>query len=88
VEGGDALVGGVAVPAEANDSIGMAASLDARSFAGYPAGPVLARLTNLRTYLGEREAAVRLPAEGGAEITFVSADATGQSLTGLARAGR
>lgn len=87
-EGSDAIVAGASVPADANDSIGLVASLDARSFALYPAGPVLARVTNLRTYLGEREAAVRLLPEGGASITFVAADASGKSPTGLARAAR
>lgn len=86
VEGRDAVVGGVTTPAGANDSIGLAASLDAVHFSLYPGGPVLARVTNLRTYLGEREAVVRLR-EGGPEIVFVSADASGEHEAGLARAG-
>ncbi|MFT3775431.1 MAG: hypothetical protein QM820_59550 [Minicystis sp.] len=88
VEGNDALVGDAAAPADANDSIGLAASLDLKGFALYPTGPVLARVTNLRTYLGEREASVRLFETGGAEVTFVAADASGKSVSGLARTAR
>ncbi|APR82028.1 Hypothetical protein A7982_07377 [Minicystis rosea] len=87
VEGNDALVGDAPAPADPNDSIGLAASLDARAFAQSPTGPVFARLTNLRTYLGEREASVRIVDGSGASITFVATDATGQSVSGLARAG-
>jgi hypothetical protein len=87
VEGSDALLGDAAVPADPNDSIGLVASRDGKAFTPYPAGPVLARITNLRAYLGEREAAVRMLAGGGAEITFVSTDASGKSVSGLARAG-
>lgn len=88
VEGSDAIVSDASLPADVNDSIGMAATLDAKRFSLYPSGPVLARLTNLRTYLGEREAVVRLRDGGGAEITFVTADASGKSVSGLARAGK
>lgn len=88
VEGSDAIVADASVPADANDSIGMAASVDAKDFVLYPSGPVVARVTNLRTYLGEREAAVRLRDGGGAEITFVAADASGKSVSGLTRAGQ
>jgi hypothetical protein len=87
-EGSDALVGDVTMPADVNDSIGLVASLDGKAFSAYPTGPVFARLTNLRAFLGEREAAVRLIEGGGAEITFVAADASGQSESGLGRAGR
>ncbi len=80
-------MGTTAMPADPNDSIGMAASKDGVTFVPYPAGPVLARVTNLRSYLGEREAAVRLLPGGGATITFVSMDATGTSESGLAQAG-
>jgi hypothetical protein len=88
VEGSDAIVADASAPADANDSIGMAASVDAKRFLLYPSGPVVARVTNLRTYLGEREAAVRLRESGGAEITFVGADASGKSVSGLTRAGQ
>jgi hypothetical protein len=87
VEGSDAVSGGVPIPADPNDSIGMAASLDGMTFTPYPTGPVLAEVTNLRSYLGEREAAVLLLPGGGATITFVSTDATGTSESGLAQAG-
>ncbi len=87
VEGSDAVSGTTAIPADPNDSIGMVASLDGSTFDPYPTGPVLARVTNLRTYLGEREAAVQLLAGGGAAITFVSTDAAGTSESGLAQAG-
>jgi len=60
------------------------ATRDVAHFDRYPAGPVFARLANLRTYLGEREAAVRL-LPSGAEITFVATDASG-AVSGLARA--
>jgi hypothetical protein len=84
--GSDAIVEGVTVPAEVNDAIGLFTTRDLQTFEPYPTGPVYARVTNLRSYLGEREAVVRLlPA--GAEITFVSSDASGQNVTGLAAAG-
>ncbi len=87
VEGSDAIVAGVPVPADSNDSIGLVASTDGATFVPYPAGPVLARITNLRAYLGEREAAVQLLPGGGAQITFVATDAAGTSESGLAQAG-
>ena len=87
VWGSDAVTGTTPVPADPNDSIGMAASLDAATFVPYPTGPVYARVTNLRAYLGEREAAVQLLPGGGATITFVSTDAAGTSESGLAQAG-
>ncbi|HVY46906.1 MAG TPA: hypothetical protein VHB21_13555 [Minicystis sp.] len=88
-EASDALVGKDEVPAPANDSIGLVATRDLETFSPYPAGPVFSRVTNLRAYLGESEAAVELAPEGkpGAAIVFVSADATGKATTGLARAG-
>jgi hypothetical protein len=86
VEGSDAVRGDAALPADVNDSIGMVASRDGTSFTPYPTGPVLAQVTNLRAYLGEREAAVRLSSGGGAEITFVATDAAGTTESGLARA--
>ena len=87
-EGSDAIVADASAPADVNDSIGLAASVDAKRFRLYPSGPVLARVTNLRTYLGEREASVRLRDGRAAEITFVAADASGKSVSGLARAGQ
>jgi hypothetical protein len=86
VVGTNAIVGGASVPADADDSIGLVASYDGVSFAPYPSGPVFTRMTNLRAYLGSREAAVRLLPGGGAEINFVATDASGQDESGLARA--
>jgi hypothetical protein len=86
VPGTDAIVGGALVPADADDSIGLVASLDGVTFTPYPSGPVLTRMTNLRAYLGSREAAVRLLAGGGAEINFVATDASGEDESGLSRA--
>lgn len=88
VEGTGARIGEDLAPSDANDSIGLVASTDLPTFAASPVGPAFARLTNLRTYLGEREAAWRLLAGGGAEITFVATDASGKNLAGLARAAR
>lgn len=86
IEGTDALIGDTRAPADANDSIGLFATTDGEAFSPSPTGPVLARLTNLRTYLGEREASVRAGGDGGFEITFVTADASGASPRGLAGA--
>ncbi len=85
-EGSDAVGQEGALPADLNDSIGMAATTDLARFDLFPTGPVFARVTNLRAYLGEREASVRLAPEG-AEIVFVAADASGNSVSGLGRAG-
>jgi hypothetical protein len=87
VWGVDAETGATPIPADPNDAIGMAASLDGATFSLYPTGPVYGRVTNLRTYLGEREAAVQLLPGGGAAITFVSTDAPGTSESGLEAAG-
>ncbi len=86
VVGTDAIVSGTDVPADADDSIGLVASLDGKTFSAYPSGPVFTRMTNLRAYLGSREAAVLLLSTGGAEINFVATDASGQSEAGLASA--
>jgi hypothetical protein len=83
-EGGDAMVGGSIAPADRNDSIGLATTLDMNAFELFPAGPVLARVTNLLTYLGEREPTVEILPEGVA-LTFLATDATGASTSGLAR---
>jgi hypothetical protein len=87
IQGSDAILADAAVPADANDSIGLTASTDGVTFATYPTGPVYARVANLREYLGTREASVQLLPAGGATITFVSTDATGTSESGLAQAG-
>jgi hypothetical protein len=86
VWGSDAVHGDAALPADVSDSIGMVASRDGVTFTPYPTGPVFARVTNLRSYLGAREAALRTLPGGGTEITFVSTDASGTSESGLALA--
>jgi hypothetical protein len=83
VEGGEARQGGEVLPAEANDSLGLLASDDGESFDAAQ-GPVFARRSNLRTYLGESESATRLSG-GQAEVIFVASDAGG-SIAGLGRA--
>lgn len=82
-EGSDARIGDVPVPADANDSIGLLASLDMKRFSLYPTGPVFARVTNVRTFLGEREGSVRIAGDGAYEMTFVASDASGKSVSGL-----
>jgi hypothetical protein len=86
IEGLDATAGVASLPAEANDSIGLVSTRDLVHFDAHLGGPVLARVANLRAYLGEREAAVRVPAEGQVEIVFVASDASGESVSGLAAA--
>jgi hypothetical protein len=72
------------LPAEPNDSIGLAVSTDLETLALFPTGPMYARLVNLRAYLGEREAFTR-PLSSGWEMLFVSSDASGEGVTGLYR---
>ncbi|MBK9266678.1 MAG: hypothetical protein IPM54_43685 [Polyangiaceae bacterium] len=84
VEGFSATTSGESLSAEPNDSIGLATSTDLKTFTLFPAGPVYARLVNLRAYLGEGEATVRL-LPSGAEMVFVSSDASGEASTGLMR---
>ena len=86
IEGLDATAGDASLPADENDSIGLFSSRDLVHFDAHPGGPVFARVANLRAYLGEREAAVRVPPGGAAEIVFVATDASGGSISGLARA--
>lgn len=73
------------LPPEQNDSIGIATTSDLKTYALYPAGPILARVANLRAYLGERDACERTGA-GGAEMLFVSSDAKGENAAGIYRA--
>ncbi len=86
IEGLDATAGDATLPADANDSIGLFSTRDLSTFQAHPGGPVFARVANLRAYLGEREAAVRVPEGSAAEIVFVATDASGESVSGLARA--
>lgn len=84
VEGTTAYQGDLALPAPPNDSVAMAASADLVTFDLAPQNPLFARRTNLRTYLGEREPALRL-GPASASILFVAADAAG-NLDGVALA--
>lgn len=84
IEGFSATSGAMSLPPEANDSLGLATTDDMQTFALFPAGPIFARVVNLRAYLGEAEANMRvLPS--GAEMVFVSSDASGEAKTGLVR---
>lgn len=85
IEGFSATSGMVNLPPEANDSIGLAATTDLQSFSLFPTGPMYTRLVNLRAYLGESEASLRLGPANGAEMVFVSSDASGGARTGLVR---
>ncbi len=84
IEGFSAMTNGESLAAEPNDSIGLATTNDLQSFTLYPTGPIYARLVNLRAYLGESEAAMRIGPNGG-EMVFVSSDASGEANTGLVR---
>jgi len=84
IEGFSATSAGTSLPPEANDSIGLATTADMKTWTLFPAGPMYARLVNLRAYLGESEPNVRL-LPNGAEMVFVSSDASGEAKTGLVR---
>ena len=85
-EGSDALArSGEVYPADVNDSIGLAATRDLRAVDVFGAGPVFARRTNLRAYLGESEPAVLVDG-GGSWLMYVSSDASGQQRMGLGMA--
>jgi hypothetical protein len=84
IEGFSAMSGDTNLPPEPNDSIGLATTNDMKTFALFPTGPMYARLVNLRAYLGETEASLRL-LPTGAEMVFVSSDASGEAKTGLVR---
>ncbi|MEB2313914.1 MAG: hypothetical protein OZ921_14810 [Sorangiineae bacterium] len=77
-EGHDAIEQGSPRAADVNDSIGLVTTRDFVSFERYPMGPVFARRTNLRAYLGEREPFLR---RDGARtrLYFVTGDATGKA---------
>jgi hypothetical protein len=85
-EGSDAVTqAGEAYVADANDSIGLASTRDLRGVEVFAGGPVLARRTNLRAYLGEAEPSVLF--EGGSSwLVYASSDATGVQRTGLGMA--
>jgi len=84
LEGFAATNGETTLPPEPNDSIGLATSTDLKTFSLYPAGPLYARIVNLRAYLGEAEANMR-QLSTGVEMVFVSSDASGEAKTGLVR---
>jgi hypothetical protein len=75
VEGAPARQGAQEFPPESNESLGLMASEDGVHFDTAP-GPVVARRSNLRTYLGERESAAWIT-EREATLLFVAADAAG-----------
>ncbi|MCS6899670.1 MAG: hypothetical protein NZX77_07860 [Polyangiaceae bacterium] len=75
VEGASAWQGTQEFPPDSNESLGLMASEDGIHFDIAP-GPLVARRSNLRTYLGERESAAWIT-EQGATLIFVAADATG-----------
>ena len=85
VEGFSAEGPAGSLPPDVNDSIGLAATSDLKTYSFFPTGPMYARLVNLRAYLGEREASVRISASG-AEMVFVSSNASGEDVTGIYRA--
>jgi hypothetical protein len=84
IEGFSATTGNNDLPPETNDSIGLASTNDLQSFALFPTGPMFTRLVNLRAYLGESEASLRI-LPNGAEMVFVSSGASGEANTGLMR---
>jgi len=71
-----------AYPADANDSIGLASTRDLRNAEVFAAGPVFARRTNFRAYLGEAEPAVMVDAEAS-WLMYTSSDATGEQRIGV-----
>jgi hypothetical protein len=86
VEGSDAVTqAGEVYVADANDSIGLASTRDLRGVEVFAGGPVLARRTNLRAYLGEAEPSVLFDA-GASWLVYASSDATGAQRTGLGMA--
>ncbi len=83
-EGTDALDEGKPLPADVNDSIGLVTTRDFVHFERFPVGPVFARRTNLRAYLGEREPFVRRDGDR-TRLLFVGGDAAG-TVSGISLA--
>lgn len=85
VEGGPARTFDADVPADPNESIVLVTTRDFGAFERAPVGPVYARRTTLRTYLGEREPSVALvdPLTGRASLVVVASDASGKLPAGL-----
>lgn len=84
-EGGLATAEGKPVPADPNDSIGLFTTRDFKRFDAFPDGPVFARRTNLRAYLGEREPFVSVMASRTL-LYYIASDASGRAVSGLALA--
>ncbi len=87
-EGADAVDQGKRLPAEINDSIGLFTTRDFKQLSRFPLGPVFARRTNLRAYLGEREPFVGIDG-ARTRLVYVTGDAAGNvSGLGLAQEGQ
>jgi len=82
MEGSDATISEGSYPADPNDSIGLVAVRGDAPPEIFASGPVFARRTNLRAYLGESEPAVVLQ-RNESWLVFSAADASGQRRTGL-----
>ena len=83
MEGSDAVTGTTGgYPADPNDSIGLVATRDLVEVERFVSGPVFARRTNLRAYLGEAEPSVLLQSSGS-WLVFAASDASGRQRTGL-----
>lgn len=83
VEGSDATTpSGQVYLADANDSIGLVSTRDFWGVEVFVGGPVFARRTNLRAYLGEAEPSVLFESTGS-WMAYAGSDASGQLRTGL-----
>jgi hypothetical protein len=83
-EGGEATQLGQPRPADPNDSIGMFTTRDFKHFDAFPDGPVYARRTNIRSYLGESEPFVSV-GTSRTLMYYVTSDASG-AVSGVALA--
>jgi hypothetical protein len=83
VEGSDATTpSGQVYLADANDSIGLVSTRDLIGVEVFVGGPVFARRTNLRAYLGEAEPSVLFESTGS-WMVYAGSDASGSLRTGL-----
>jgi hypothetical protein len=83
MEGSDAIPAGAdPYPADPNDSIGLITTRDLLHGNRFPTGPIFARRTNLRAYLGELDPSV-LISDQSSWLVYVGSDASGTSVTGL-----
>lgn len=85
VEGSDATTPSISYPADTNPSIGLVATRDLVSIERFPVGPVFARRTNLRAYLGESEPSTFF-SSGATWLVYTASDASGSRTTGLGMA--